>query len=152
MRFCGRYEHTLDGKGRFSVPARFRESLGEAGNGEVVVLCLYLGMERCVTIYGYEAWLDALEKIDNKPGISDDDRDSLIHLFRHEARLVPMDEQGRIVIPPEAREYASLKKEVVIVGEDRKLHVVNRELYRNVARGYRAGPDANPKMIRVVDR
>jgi len=114
-------------------------------------LRLYFGDEKCVTIYGCYEWESAVQKIEGDERLNDDERESLLHLFQHQAKFVPLDDQGRIVIPPEARDFAALQKDVMIVGDGNKLHVVNRDLYRRVDRVMRSGAEANPRLLRRVE-
>ena len=104
--FFGRYDYTIDAKGRLNFPAKFRDAMGES----FVVLewvdsCLFaLPMEEV-------EWLaDKLEsdELMDSWAISGD-------LFSTACEVAP-DKQGRILLPAELRTYAGLEKDVTIIG------------------------------------
>ncbi len=150
--FSGEYEHALDAKGRVSMPARFRDVLRKAGEEEVAVVRFYFGKVHCVTVFRVDAWEEALERLVERPDLTREERAALEHAVRHQAKFIPVDEQGRIVLPPEAREYAGLRKEVMIVGDGRKFHIVDRETYRAASQSLRAVLEANPELVRAIYR
>ena len=104
--FFGRYDYTIDAKGRLNFPAKFREAMGES----FVVLewvdnCLFaLPMQEVEKLADK---LDADELMDSW-AVSGD-------LFSTACEVVP-DKQGRILLPAELRAYAGLEKDVTIIG------------------------------------
>ena len=104
--FFGRYDYTIDAKGRLNFPAKFRDAMGES----FVVLewvdnCLFaLPMEEVQRL------ADKLEsdELMNSWAVSGD-------LFSTACEVVP-DKQGRILLPAELRAYAGLEKDVTIIG------------------------------------
>lgn len=104
--FFGRYDYTIDAKGRLNFPAKFRDAMGES----FVVLewvddCLF-----ALPMAEVERLADKLE--------SDELMDSWAvtgDLFSTAYEVVP-DKQGRILLPAELREYAGLTKDVTIIG------------------------------------
>jgi len=106
----GEYQYTLDPKGRLSFPARLREELGDR-------FVVTKGLDGCLFVYSLEEWQHILEKLKELP------LSSARHLQRFlasGAAEVETDKQGRILIPPVLREYASFDKDIVIAG------VINR--------------------------
>jgi MraZ protein len=106
--FLGRFAHNLDSKGRLAVPARFRASL-ETG------VVLTRGMDRCVAAYPMTAWEELAGKISALP-MTDPNARRFRRMVFAEAANLALDGQGRIVVPPELREYAGIDREAVIVG------------------------------------
>ena len=49
--FRGTFEHTIDDKGRVSVPARFREVLLASNDDRVVITNFFIGSLRCLDVY-----------------------------------------------------------------------------------------------------
>ena len=104
--FFGRYDYTIDAKGRLNFPAKFRDAMGES----FVVLewvdsCLFaLPMEEVQRLADK---LESDELMDSW-AISGD-------LFSTACEVVP-DKQGRILLPAELRAYAGLEKDVTIIG------------------------------------
>lgn len=106
-RFVGTYEHGLDDKGRMVLPSKIRGLLGETGMVGMADGCLGLW-----TLEGFDAVADALAdrvKADEAPM-------SVMRMFMAYAAEVTPDQQGRVVIPPQLREYAGLGSEVVVNG------------------------------------
>lgn len=101
----GVYDHTLDAKGRLSIPVRLREELGD-------VFYLTLSMDKCLCAYSADNWKAFSEKIDAMPYV---DQRRMRPLFAYAARC-ELDAQGRILIPQNLRDYAALKKDVTVVG------------------------------------
>ena len=119
--FNGRSKHNLDAKGRLAIPSRFKEALkGEAGD------CLVLTNHfNCLWAFTREDWRAYEEKV---AGLSDLDPDAskYIRYFISGAQECPL-KQGRITIPPDLRETAGLKKEVVLAGAMKKFEIWDRE-------------------------
>lgn len=106
--FLGRFAHNLDSKGRLAVPARFRASLEEG-------LVLTRGMDRCVAAYPMAAWEELAAKIAALPMTDPNARQFRRMVFAEAANLT-LDGQGRIMVPPELREFAGIDREAVIIG------------------------------------
>ncbi len=107
--FMGQYNHTLDDKGRLTVPAKFREGLGN----EFVITC---GMDGCLFAYPAEAWGAFEEKLKTLPVTGNKTARKFARFFTSSACSVELDKQGRILIPAMLREYAGMKKETVFAG------------------------------------
>jgi MraZ protein len=106
--FLGRYSHTIDDKGRLAIPARFRDLFG----GDAV---LTRGIDPCLTLYPMPAWRPLADKVSSL-SISDPDARTFRRMVFAEATVVQFDRQGRILLPPELREYAGLERDAVVVG------------------------------------
>jgi MraZ protein len=102
----GEYQHALDPKGRVILPSRFRGDLGEA-------YIITKGLDRCISVYGREEWYTIEEKIKALPNAKS--RSLKRFLFASASEAVP-DKNGRILIPPNLREYAGISRELVITG------------------------------------
>ena len=106
--FLGEFTHTIDEKGRLTIPARFR---GELAAGVVVTR----GMDRCLALYPMAEWNSLAKKVSELP-VADRRARTLRRLvFGGAADVVP-DKQGRVLIPPNLREYANLDGEVIVTG------------------------------------
>ena len=117
--FIGEYNHTVDTKGRLIVPAKFREELGE----EFVVT---KGLDGCLFVYSNSEWKNIEEKFRNTPLTAKDVRKFSIFFFAG-AATCELDKQGRILIPAVLREYAGLKKDVVLAGVYNKVEIWDKE-------------------------
>jgi MraZ protein len=113
--FLGRYEHTIDSKGRLAIPARYRAAL-ERG------LVITRGIDRCLTIYPLAAWEALAEKVNGLP-LADANARALRRLFFAEAADATLDGQGRIVVPAALRAYAGIAEQATIVGMNTAIEV-----------------------------
>lgn len=113
--FIGSYEHAMDGKGRVSLPARFRELLSSNGDSRLVLTTNVDPMGLCLVAYPIHEWQAFQEKIASLPQFDE----AVIRLKRlHIAGACEcsLDKQGRILIPPFLREYADLKSQIIFAG------------------------------------
>lgn len=122
--FRGSFDHAIDDKGRLSIPARYREILKRRRERELVLVDLIF--DTCIAAYPIKAWQQIEHNLLNR-GNSD-------KRFREYARLIsaravesPVDSQGRILVPPQLREAAHLRRDVVIVGVLDKIEIWSRE-------------------------
>ncbi len=106
--FLGRFNHTLDDKGRLAIPARFRSDL-------VAGLVITRGTDRCLTVYPLATFEALAAKLDALP-LGDANARNLRRAAFAAAEPAELDKQGRIILPERLRAYASLAGNVAIVG------------------------------------
>jgi MraZ protein len=126
MRFRGTYQHTIDAKGRMSIPNRFREVL--KGNDDTR-LVITRGTSSCLSVYPMERWLQVEEDVDRIPAGAS--KDNFIRHFISPAQDVTLDKMGRVLIPAGLRDDAGLDKEIMVVGAVAKFEIWNRETYES---------------------
>jgi MraZ protein len=110
--FRGRYEHTIDAKGRTSLPARYRDVLAGIGERRVV---LTNALDKCLNAYAMPKWLEFEDKIAKLPRF-DPAVQQLKRIYVSGAQECEIDDSGRILVPPTLREYAGLHKDVLWAG------------------------------------
>ncbi len=120
--FRGRHEHTIDPKGRVSIPAKFREVLGKKYDDRLVVT----NFDGCLVAYPYEEWILLEEKASSLSMVKKETR-AFMRFFYSSAIECTLDKQGRILIPQTLRDYADLDKEVVLVGQLRKIEIWSKK-------------------------
>jgi len=118
--FRGRSKHTLDEKGRLAIPARFKETL-EIKEQDCLVVTNYL---HCLWAFSQDDWRVIEEKAANL-SLMDNAVNTYRRYFISGAQECPL-KQGRITIPPDLREIAGLKKDVVLVGELKLFEIWDR--------------------------
>jgi MraZ protein len=124
--FLGRYRHTIDTKGRLSIPGKYRDVLAQR-YGDVLVVTK--DSDLCLVIHPMEEWKQLAEKIKAIPGAVQAVKD--YKRFVHgEAVDCTLDRQGRILIPPELREFAGLGRDVVLVGVNDHIEVWSLERWQ----------------------
>ena len=108
--FRGRYQHTIDPKGRLSVPAKFRDVLANYDGNLVVV-----PNEHSLEVHPLEEWQRIEEKLNAQSQFAREVRE-LSRLYVSRAKDVSLDAAGRVLLPPDARDQAGLAKDVTLVG------------------------------------
>ena len=104
---------TLDSKGRLAMPARHREVLQVRAGGKLVVTA---DSASCLLIYAAPDWEPIQDKLMGLSSFNPRTRD-LQRLLVGNASDVEMDAAGRILIPAPLRKFASLEKDVALVGQ-----------------------------------
>ena len=134
--FRGRYEHTIDPKGRLSIPSRYREELAARG---ITTLVLSEG-DHCVWAFPLDAWEQLEERLRLHPQLSPERR-SVVRVMVASAKECPVDRAGRTLVPPELREFAGLKKDVMITGALDWFEIWSRERWADHRQTLRVGFD-----------
>ena len=119
VMLMGEYNHTIDAKGRLIVPAKFREVLGD----EFVVT---KGLDNCLFVYPNDEWTRFEEKLKSLP-LTNKNARQFTRFFLAGAAACEVDKQGRILLPQVLREFASLEKDVVLVGVASRIEIWSRE-------------------------
>jgi len=109
--FSGRFDHAIDEKGRVSIPARFREVLQREGHDRLFITNFFFSRERCLELYPPREWDAFVAKIAER-GRFDTAVQKFETFYIAGAQEVPVDRQGRILIPAKLREWAGLGREV----------------------------------------
>ncbi|MDD6102035.1 MAG: division/cell wall cluster transcriptional repressor MraZ [Clostridiales bacterium] len=122
--FTGKYNHSIDTKGRIIVPAKFKKNIGE----EPVVS---LGIDGCLDIYPRDRWEAFVESLDSLPGNLSKVRNIRRALMANSTEC-EIDKQGRILIPQWLREKVGLDKEAVFVGVGKKIELWNKEKFEAI--------------------
>ena len=119
--FYGEYSYVMDSKSRIFIPARFREELRREDKNYFM---LSIGLDRCLYIFLPSTW-DSLVA-DNMAVFRSENKEeerAFKRFFFGNATDAQLDEQGRILVPQNQKNYASLKKDVVIRGAGNKAEI-----------------------------
>lgn len=95
------------------MPARFREALAEYQGDELVVVPEI--HDRCLEVHPMEEWRKLSAKLQDQPRFNTNVRDAG-RLYFSRAHEISLDGVGRVLLPPDLRAVAELKKDVVLVG------------------------------------
>ncbi len=120
----GQTNNTLDSKGRFIVPVRFRSGLGNE-----YVMCQ--GMDHNIFVYPAAEWERFSEKLSKLP-ISKEKPRRFREFFEGSAVVCEVDGQMRSTIPQQLREFAGIDKDIVIVGHTTYLAIWNKASWDEV--------------------
>jgi len=113
--FIGEYKYTIDSKKRLALPAKFRKELGKT----VIVT---RGLENCLVVYPLKEWKVMAEKLSRLPSSKLDAR-GFARIMLAGACDVKIDKLGRILVPDYLKEYASLKRNVVLLGLSNRIEI-----------------------------
>ncbi len=117
--FLGEYQHTIDTKGRVIMPAKFRDGLGQR-------FIITKGIDKCLFVYTEADWNILNDKIKQLPMMDDGVR-RFVRFFFGGACDCEFDAQGRIIIPQNLREHASIQKDIVSVGVSNRIEIWCKE-------------------------
>jgi len=132
--FIGEYHHTLDEKGRVSVPVKFRADLAQ---GAVVTR----GLDRSLFLYTKAEWEKLAQKLAALPFGQSDTR-AFARLMLAGAMEVEIDASGRVTIPPYLRTYAGFTKAVVVTGLFDRIELWDEETWETYRTKTEAEGDA----------
>jgi MraZ protein len=131
MVFLGRYNHAIDDKGRVSIPARFRDALTREDHDSLYITNFYFDRETCLELLPPSQWEQLLVRVREK-GRFDPDMQAFETFYIGGAYEVPVDRQGRILIPPRLREFAQLDHEVTFSTRRDHFQMWNKEIFERV--------------------
>jgi MraZ protein len=117
----GEYRHTIDEKGRLALPTKFRSVLSK---GVVVTR----GVDQCLFVYSREAWDRLARRVATLP-ITQKNTRAFSRLMLAGAMDLPLDGQGRIVLPEYLRGYGKITKNVVVAGVYDRLEIWDAGLW-----------------------
>jgi MraZ protein len=119
--FLGRFQHSLDDKGRVILPAKWRSHLE---GGAVVAEW----MDGCLAVFPLAEFDRVADEVSAKAKRGDNERLAMRSFFSGANDVVP-DKQGRIALAQSSREYAHLGAEVVLSGVGKRIEIWNVELF-----------------------
>jgi len=108
-KFTGQFAHSLDDKGRLTVPSRLRARLGDH------FVMTIAPPEPCLALYPEATWSDFCAKLEAATRKDARYRGFVRHLFAN-TEEVSLDGQGRVVLPQALRDFANIERDVVLVG------------------------------------
>lgn len=134
--FYGEYFHSIDRKGRLILPAKFRET---AKSHFIEKFFVTRGLDKCLFMLSEEEWRSQENKLKSMPFTKQQSR-TFNRLYFSGAVEVVFDSQGRILLPQNLKDYAEIKKDVVIVGVSSRIEIWARdkwnEFYGNSRQSY----------------
>jgi MraZ protein len=107
--FLGQYQHSLDEKGRLTIPARFRDLLDQGAY-------ITQGFDKNLMVMSPAAFEQVYERI-TSVSLTDPSARLLRRLIFSNAYPVEVDKAGRILVPQSLRQFLTLDKEAMVVGQ-----------------------------------
>ena len=115
----GEYNHSLDAKGRFIVPAKLREQLGER-------FVVTKGLDQCLFAFPLDEWAKLEEKIQSLPLTDMRARKFSRHILAGASEM-ELDKQGRALLPSNLRTAAGLEKDIVLCGVGSRMEIWDKD-------------------------
>ncbi len=120
--FMGEYQHTLDTKGRLIIPARFREELGASA-------VITRGLDNCLFLFPLMEWQVLEDKLKTLPLTKATAR-QFVRFFFSGATECELDKQGRISLPQNLRDYATIEKDATVIGVTNRIEIWSTEKWQ----------------------
>ena len=124
--FVGEYKHSVDNKGRVIIPSKLRNNFQGT-----IYLCK--GFETCLLILTP----DEIKKVENKiekDSLTNEGKRKFSRAFFSSMIEAVFDNQGRILIPVNLRDYAKIKSDVIIVGNGFYVEIWEKDIWeKNIA-------------------
>ena len=133
--FYGEHVHTIDGKGRLIVPARFRQALQEH---DVKRLFLTRGLDKCLFLFPESEWRIAEGRFKQIPFTKSEGR-KFNRMFFSGATEVTVDRLGRLLVPKTLKDFAEIKQDVVVVGVSSRMEIWAKEKWKAFYESSREG-------------
>ncbi|MFA5100084.1 MAG: division/cell wall cluster transcriptional repressor MraZ [Candidatus Omnitrophota bacterium] len=124
--FYGEFFHSIDRKGRLILPSKFREV---AKGNFVEKFFVTRGLDTCLFMFSEEEWRSQESKFKAMPFTKQEARVFNRLYFSGAVDVVP-DRQGRILLPQFQKDYAQIKKEVVVVGVSNRIEIWSVEKWK----------------------
>ncbi len=128
--FYGEYEHSIDRKGRLIIPSKFREAVKE---NYVERFFVTRGLDTCLFVFTEEEWRKQEARFKSLPFTSSQSR-QFNRLYFSGACEVACDRQGRILVPQFLKDFAQIKRDVVVVGVSNRIEIWSKEKWQEFFR------------------
>lgn len=122
IMFMGEYHHTIDDKGRLTIPSKIRYELGEN-------FIITRGLDGCLFIYQNDTWNNIIKKYETLPNIKN--ARNFMRFFLSGAVATEFDKQGRINIASPLIKYAGINKDCVIIGVGNRVEIWSAEKWNS---------------------
>lgn len=143
--FRGRSVHTLDEKGRLSIPARLRDVLKTKYDGRLIVT----NLPNCLAAYPLDEWRELEESFSNFK-LAPPEVVSFQRYFLAGGIECNMDSHGRILLPANLREEAGISKEVVLSGMLKYFEIWSKERLDEELRRAKENFDQYSRLIATI--
>lgn len=136
--FRGQFEHSIDAKGRLSIPAKFREVLQARASARLIVT----SYDRCAYAYAVPDFDEIQKKLAAQT--QTDTQRAFMRRFIGGAHECDIDNTGRILVPPPIRAYAGLSRDSMLVGVGKHFEIWSLERWKE--------EDAKNEQLIAADR
>jgi len=125
--FYGEHTHGIDRKGRLILPARFRDAAKENG---IDRFFLTRGLDKCIFMFTEYEWAAQEQKFKGMSFTKRESRSFNRMFFSGAADVFP-DKQGRFIIPAYLKDFAQIKKDVMVIGVSNRIEIWDQEVWKD---------------------
>ncbi|MFH1791596.1 MAG: division/cell wall cluster transcriptional repressor MraZ [Candidatus Omnitrophota bacterium] len=125
--FYGEYDHSLDNKGRIIVPAKFRIAMKEH---YIEKLFITRGLDQCLFMFPEEEWRSQEARFRAVSFTRKESR-QFNRLFFSGAVEIMLDKQGRLLLPKYLKDYAHIKRDIMIIGVSSRVEIWAKEKWND---------------------
>ncbi len=130
IRFSAKYSALIDDKGRVVLPAPFKKAMGKLAEEPLVIeKDIY---KACLNIYPQQFWNERLGKIEKQLNPFNEEEDDLLADLYENFATITMAPNGRINIPSDFMEFATITRDVIFVGKGQSITMWNEQQYNEV--------------------
>lgn len=123
--FYGEYEHTIDKKGRIIIPSRFRDFFKEYN---IEKLYVTRGLDKCLFLFTEDEWKSQESKFRAISFTRPESR-KFNRLYFSGAAQVECDKQGRILVPKYLKDFADIKRDIVLIGVSNRMEIWSKDAW-----------------------
>jgi MraZ protein len=125
--FKGKYEHSVDDKGRVSLPSKVRKNLSPEAMDSFVIT---RGYEASLDLYPMDVWNQFEEQLRSNLNVHREQDRLYVRTLMMWAQEVGLDKQSRIMLPHDLMQIAGISTQVVIIGALEKIELWSPENFR----------------------
>jgi len=140
--FYGEHQHSIDKKGRLVLPSRFREI---AKVNFIDKFFITRGLDKCLFMFSEDEWRTQEAKFKSISFTKQQARIFNRIYFSGAVEVFP-DKQGRILIPQYLKDYAGIKRDVVLVGVSNRIEIWSKDNWQKFYL------DAQPSFERIAEQ
>ena len=133
--FKGIHNINLDGKGRLTIPTKYRNTISDQSNGNMVVTID--SEEKCLLLYPANIFSNIEKKINDLPSFTKNHR-RIQRLIIGHAEDLELDSNGRILLPKPLRLVAEMSKKITLIGQGQKFEIWSDDIWNNKVNKWRS--------------
>jgi MraZ protein len=145
--FRGRFQHAIDGKGRTSLPSRFREVLAATGESRVVISTVI--DQPCLVAYPLQEWIAFEQRLEAAPQL-----DPVVAMYQRvylsDAVDCEVDKLGRLLIPAPLREYAGLQRDALWIGRVKCAELWDKQRFEQLRQEVLSDPERTQAIAKRI--
>lgn len=150
LSFRGNFTHTVDTKGRVSLPAEFRRILDQQNERSVVITNYISEGARCLEGFSRAAWEDFEERLRAKSRFSSK-MQRLENFYLSRSAECQVDGSGRILLPAYLRSYAGLEKELTFTSSIHGFRIWDSRVWNMIFEATEAALLEDPELFADID-